>query len=258
MSHHSPQQSPTSRRNQDATGGDRTARERLRQRREREKAAERRNRTLKAAGAVVAVLAVIGTVAVLLGRHSDAPPAARPVALGKDRAPSTLTVYEDFRCPACAHFERTYGETVNRLRERGLLRTEYHLVTLIDGNLGGKGSRYAANAALCARDADRFVEYHDVLFAHQPRENEDAFGDTERLIELAGEVDGLDTPAFRRCVRGGAHEEAVRRSHAAFLTADFQGTPTVLLDGEDVYGGRQQPLTPEELERRVERAADRG
>lgn len=206
---------------------------------------------------MVAVLAVVGVVGVLLSQRPEESADARPVTLGKARAPVTLTVYEDFRCPACAHFERTYGTTINRLRAAGRLRTDYHLVTLIDGNVGGNGSARAANAALCARDADKFVEYHDVLFAHQPAESDDAFGDTRRLLELAGEVDGLSTDSFRRCVRSGAHDEEVRRSHAAFTRSEFQGTPTVLLDGEDIYGGRTRPLTPRELEREVERAAGR-
>lgn len=233
--------------------GKRSARERLRLRREQEKTVERRNRTLKAGSAVVAVLAVVGVVGVLLvNRGGGSPAEAEPVTMGKPKAPSTLTVYEDFRCPACAHFERAYGDTVEELRSTGRLRTEYHLVTIIDGNLGGHGSQYAANAALCARDAGRFLEYHDVLFAHQPEESDDAFGDKKRLIELAGRVDGLDTPAFRECVRRGAHDDRVERSNAAFTGSGHQATPTVLLDGENIYTGRERPLTPEALKREVE------
>lgn len=238
--------------------GKRTARERMREERARQEVVRRRVRAFTVAGVVAGVLAVVGIVGVLLVSQDDTPsgPATEPVALGKARAPSTLTVYEDFRCPACAQFERGYAETIRELQEQGQLRTEYHLVTIIDGNLGGSGSKNAANAALCARDQGRFAEYHDVLFAHQPQERDDAFGDKDRLVELAGKVDGLDGAAFRDCVRQGTHDARVERSDAAFGDSGYQATPTVLLDGENIYTAERQ-LTPEMLRERVTEAAAR-
>lgn len=233
----------------------RTARERLRQEREKERAAERRKRTLKVAAAAVAVLAIAaGAGIIATGRDSDDSgngPEARPVSVGQNDAPATLTVYEDFRCPACAAFETGFRDTIHELTGAGKLRVEYHLVTIIDGNLGGSGSRQAANAAACARDEGKFTEYHDVLFARQPAETEDAYADTSHLLELADEVSGLDSPAFRDCVTGGKHDDWVRRSNAAFLDSGYNATPTVLLNGEDVYGDSSDPLTPERLEERV-------
>ncbi len=115
--------------------------------------------------------------------------------MGKEGAKATLTVWEDFRCPACKSFEQTYRTTLNELTEAGQLKVEYHLVTLIDGGLGGSGSLRAANAAACAQDAGKFTPYHDMLFENQPMESDDAFSDDARLIDLAGKVDGLDTPS---------------------------------------------------------------
>jgi protein-disulfide isomerase len=234
----------------------RTATARMRAARDKERSAERRGRQLKAAGVVAGVLAAAAGVSVLVAQISaQKGPAddAKPIAVGKQNAPATLTVYEDFRCPACAQFERQLGPTVRELHEQGRLRAEYHLVTLIDDNLGGKGSHRAANAAACAKDAGRFGPYHDVLFRNQPPEKQDAFGSTERLIELAGEVDGLNDRRFRDCVTGEDHAEWVRKASAAFEKSRHNGTPTVLLDGESVYGGGE-PLTPETLKKKVRQA----
>lgn len=236
--------------------GARTAVARMRAARDKERTAERRGRQLKAAGVVAAVLAVAAGASVLVAQISaQKGPAddAKPIAVGKPNAPATLTVYEDFRCPACAQFEKQLGPAVRELQEQGKLKTEYHLVTLIDDNLGGKGSHRAANAAACAKDAGRFGPYHDVLYRNQPPEKQDAFGSTERLIELAGEVDGLNDRRFRDCVTGDDHAEQVRKTSAAFAKSRHNGTPTVLLDGESVYGGGQ-PLTPETLKEKVAQA----
>ncbi|MDT0444978.1 DsbA family protein [Streptomyces johnsoniae] len=241
--------------------GKRSARERLREEREREKAAERRKRTVKVGGIAVVVLAIaagIGVIAANGGGEGDDVPGTEPVTVGRSSAPATLAVYEDFRCPACGQFENGFRDTIRDLTEEGKLQVDYHLVTIIDGNMGGNGSKFAANAALCARDEGKFSEYHDVLFENQPAERDDTFGDKARLIGLAEDVEGLDTESFRSCVQDGAHDEWVSSSNAGFLDADFNATPTVLLDGENIYGDSEDPLTPERLRERVEEAAGSG
>ncbi|MGY4993531.1 DsbA family protein [Streptomyces sp. 900105245] len=249
--------------------GKRTARERLAVEREKQKSADRRRRTLIVGASVVCVLAlaaVIGVLAANAGKDKggSAGPAVAPsgaqgkdslaIPVGKDGAKSTLTVWEDFRCPACQAFEAAYRPTLHELTDAGKLRVEYHLVRLIDGNLGGTGSLRAANAAACAQDAGKFRDYHDVLYANQPKETDDAFGDDARLIEMAGKVNGLDTPAFRTCVKDGTHNSWVDKSHAAFKAGNFGGTPTVLLNGKNIY--QDQTMTPAKLKQMVEDAAN--
>lgn len=134
----------------------RAARDRLVQQREQDRARERRRRTLIVATAVVGVLAlaaVIGVIAANAGKNdkdSEAGPAVTPsgamgedglaLQVGADDAPSTLTIWEDFRCPVCAQFENAFRDTFTELADSGQLKVEYHLATIIDGNLGGSGS----------------------------------------------------------------------------------------------------------------------
>ncbi|MEU9283912.1 thioredoxin domain-containing protein [Streptomyces sp. NPDC048275] len=245
--------------------GKRTARERLAVEREKHKASEKRRRALIVGASVVCVLglaAVVGVMAANAGKDkSDASgPVAAPsgatgkdglaIPVGKDSAKSTLTVWEDFRCPACQIFETNYRSTIQELVDAGQLKVEYHLVTLIDGKMSGSGSRNAANAAACAQDAGKFTAYHDVLFENQPEETDDAFADNGKLIELAGKVDGLDTPAFRKCVNDGTHNSWVVKSNEAFQTGGFSGTPTVLLGGKNINA--DQTMTPAKLKQMVE------
>ncbi|MFF3019688.1 DsbA family protein [Streptomyces sp. NPDC057939] len=255
--------------NRDATK--RSARERLQVERERQKTRDKRRRTLVVSAAVVGVLglaAVVGLIAANAGsgdKSAKAGPVVAPSgATGKDAlaiqtgqsgAPSQLTVWEDFRCPACKSFETNYKDTIHELEAKGLLKTEYHIVTLIDGNMGGSGSLKSANAAACAQDAGKFAAYHDVLFENQPEEVDDAYGKNAKLLELAGKVDGLDTPAFRACVEDGTHNSWVGKSQDAFRAGNFRGTPTVLLDGKDIFADQADPLTPQKLKAKVEAAA---
>ncbi|BDH04290.1 MULTISPECIES: DsbA family protein [Streptomyces] len=251
--------------------GRRTARQRLAAEREKQKSAEKRRRALIVGVSVVGVLglaAVIGVVAANAGKDKGSKKAGPVVApsgaqgkdslaipVGGEGAKSTLTIWEDFRCPACQSFETRYRSTLHELTDAGKLRVEYHLVRLIDGNMGGTGSLRSANAAACAQDAGKFREYHDVLYANQPQETDDAFADNGKLIDLAGKVKGLDTPAFRSCVNDGTHNSWVDRSQQAFASGSFGGTPTVLFGGKNIY--QDQSMTPEKLKEMVE-AADRG
>ncbi len=255
--------------------GNRSARERLARQREQEKGREKRRRTLIVASAVVGVLAlaaVVGLIAANVSKDGGEDTASGPAiapsgASGEDAltlpvgaadAPSTLTIWEDFRCPVCAQFENALRDTVSELVNDGQVRVEYHLATIIDGNLGGSGSLRAANAAACAQDAGKFAPYHDVLFSNQPPEPDDAYGKNSRLIELAGKVQGLDTPEFRSCVEDGDHDSWVKKSDTAFRKGGFQGTPTVLLNGESVFPSKDgEQISPAALKKWI-LAANKG
>ncbi|MET7273331.1 thioredoxin domain-containing protein [Streptomyces flaveolus] len=247
--------------------GKRTARQKLAEQREKQKSRDKRRRALIVGASVVCVLglaAVIGVVAANAGKDDDseAGPVVAPsgaqgkdslaIPVGKESAKSTLVIWEDFRCPACKAFELAYRDTIHELTGAGQLKVEYHLATIIDGNMGGTGSRKAANAAACAQDAGKFPAYHDVLYDAQPEETDDAFADNGKLIGLAGKVDGLDTPVFQKCVKDGTHDSWVEKSSKAFRTGGFSGTPTVLLDGRNIY--QEESMSPAKLKQLVQDA----
>ncbi|WNI32497.1 thioredoxin domain-containing protein [Streptomyces sp. ITFR-6] len=252
--------------------GKRAARDRLIQQREQLKARERRRRTLIVSTAVVGVLAlaaVVGVIAANSGgkgsKDKASGPAVAPsgatgkdslaIQVGADDAPSTLTIWEDFRCPVCAQFENAFRDTIHQLEQSKQLKVEYHLATLIDGNLGGSGSLQAANAAACAQDVGKFSAYHDILYRNQPQEADDAFGDNSKLIDLSKKVDGLDTPAFRSCVDDGTHDSWVQKSDKAFRDGGFQGTPTALLNGQSIFPKKDnEPITVANLKKWVAEA----
>lgn len=251
------------------------ARERVRQeqeRQEREREQQRRKSrrikviVLTAAGLVVVLVAVILGVAAQQRKSADEGPAPRgtvagglAIPVGKADAPVTLTVFEDFRCPACKGFEERYGATIDELVDSGDLRVEYRIATIID-SLGTSGSKVAGNAAACAQDAGRFREYHARLFDHQPEEKVDGFTE-ERVVELAEPVAGLDTPTFRACVEDERYRPWLKRVQADFDERyERLVTPTVLLDGKMAFGGTpDEPVdtlkNPANLKRTVQEKA---
>ncbi|MEV8325953.1 thioredoxin domain-containing protein [Kitasatospora sp. NPDC056731] len=207
----------------------------------------KRRRRFMAFGLVPAVVtsAVITGVVVQTYRSQDDRPALAPlgtvaggkaIEVGAEKAPATLEVYEDFRCPACQAAEARLGEVLQKYVQSGRLRLEYHPLAAIDAGLGGKGSLRAANAVACAQDLAKFAHYHAVLFSNQPEEKNDRFADRAELLRLAENVPGLRTPAFEQCVKKGTHEAWVRTVTEEFRDHKFRGTPAMLLNGKQLDG----------------------
>ncbi|MFI5527446.1 DsbA family protein [Kitasatospora sp. NPDC051853] len=225
------------------------ARERLAEAREAEARRAAVRRRLTTAGAVVAVLALAGvTVAVVNSTRTTAEPVTTATALvvpanatgpdstvvtyGRADAPHTLKVYEDFRCPVCEKLETSAGKAIQQLADEGTYKIEFHLAAFLDVNLGGKGSKTALAAAGAALNEgpDKFKAFHDVLYANQPDERKDGFGDVNTILDLAGKVPGLKTDAFVKAVREGTYLPWAAKVAKAFDASGVRGTPTVLLD----------------------------
>ncbi|MEY9874897.1 protein-disulfide isomerase [Streptacidiphilus sp. MAP12-33] len=229
-------------------GGKRSARERMQEERAKQETAARKKRQLTvilAALVVIAAAVVIGIV-VQNGRSSsydaakDAPAGTVGntrllIPVGATNAPSTVTIYEDPRCPACEQFETGMKSTINQLLAQGKIQIQYHIASFIDRHDGGKGSKNAANALACAQNVGRFHDYHDVLYANQPDETNDAWADKSILITLAKQVPGLDSPSFESCVNGNTYGSWVTAVQSDFDKSGYNSTPTVLLNGTSAY-----------------------
>jgi protein-disulfide isomerase len=234
--------------------------------RQAEVAAQRRKRQLWIGAGVFVLIAALVTVGILVQHKravADAAlgtgpfvapagavgPGSLAIAFGGDSNPFspssnplvaparvTLTVYEDFRCPYCQLAESMFESTYKSYALAGKIQVQYHLVDLIDRNLGGTGSLRAGNAGACAQDAGpgKFAALHDLLYANQPDENDDAYGSDAALISLAKQVPGLDSPTFEDCVNGDVHGSWVKRNYASLSTVlnGSVATPYYAINGK--------------------------
>ncbi|MBV2155245.1 thioredoxin domain-containing protein [Kitasatospora sp. SUK 42] len=255
-----------------------SARERIQEAQRREQQAAKRRQRIVVTVTSVAVLALAGGVALAVNSASNkddkasaaassAPlvvpanatgPDGTVITYGKADAPHTMEVYEDFRCPVCMHFEKANGETVKKLTEDGQIKVEFHLAAFLDKNLGGKGSHTALAAAGAALNegVDKFKAFHDVLYANQPDEREDGFGDVNHILDLAGQVPGLKTDAFVKAVTDRTYAPWAAKVADAFNNSQVTGTPTVKVDGKTInlFAGNV-PATPDQFTAQVKQAA---
>jgi protein-disulfide isomerase len=149
---------------------------------------------------------------------------------GKPKA--VVTFYEDFLCPACGNFERTFGPTVSKLIDTGAIAADYYMVGLLSRPSNDDYSSRAANAAYCVADesTDAFRRFHTALYTKdiQPSETGTTFPNDAKLIELAREAGVVGkVPA---CIKDGKYLPMVDGLATA---ADIHATPTVRINGED-------------------------
>jgi protein-disulfide isomerase len=160
---------------------------------------------------------------------------------GTNTPKAVVTFYEDFLCPACGNFERTYGPTVSKLIDIGAIAADYSMVAILDSQKNQNYSSRAGAAALCVADEsiDAFRRFHSALFSAdiQPDERGTSFPDNARLIEIA-RVDGV-VGKVPDCINSGKYVSRVAGEAAA---AHITATPTIKINGE-----AYQPSTPDAL-----------
>ncbi|SOX53007.1 hypothetical protein MAAFP003_1677, partial [Mycobacterium ahvazicum] len=160
---------------------------------------------------------------------------------GTNNPKAVVTFYEDFLCPACGNFERTFGPTVAKLIDSGAIAADYSMVAILDSSKNQNYSSRAGAAALCVADEnmDAFRRFHTALFTTgiQPDERGSSFPDNAKLIELAREAGVVGK--VPDCINSGKYISKVSgEASAAGITA----TPTIKINGENY-----EPSTPDAL-----------
>lgn len=157
---------------------------------------------------------------------------------GTNNPKAVVTFYEDFLCPACGNFERTYGPTVAKLIDIGAIAADYSMVSILDSSRTQNYSSRAGAAALCVADEsiDAFRRFHTHLFDDgvQPSERGTSFPDNAKLIEIAREAGAVGK--VPDCVNSGKYIDKVTGEAAL---AKITATPTIKINGQDY-----DPTTP--------------
>ena len=215
-------------------------------------------------GAVIAVVVVLAVVvAIVIGNNSKSgsgASAAQSVPVGvvggtgggilanevapKSGAP-TLDVYADFQCPICGRFEKELGPAMTALAKAGEVKYVVHMMSFLDLNLKNDSSARSANAAACAADAGKFLEYQSAVFAAQPAQEGAGYTDAQ-LSEFAT-IAGITGPAlttWQKCTTSGQHNQYVADVETASGKAGVTGTPTIKLNGKVIT---ESLTTPESL-----------
>ncbi|MGF1646822.1 MAG: DsbA family protein [Kineosporiaceae bacterium] len=230
--------------------------------------------TIVTVAVIVALVAAVAIAIVFAAQQRDEQSASDPAglttvanadgdevlgfAVGPEDAEVTLTLFEDYLCPACAAFEQQSGAYIDSLPDDGV-RVVYHPVAFLDRQSPDRYSTRTAGAMACVADDETdderpvLREFNALLFAGQPGESTGPTLTDEQLAELAGQA-GASQDA-QQCIVDGSFEGWAQRSTQAAQQAGVSGTPTVWVNGERV-GAERSVATQPEMEAAI--AAARG
>ena len=162
--------------------------------------------------------------------------------VGPEDAAITLVNFSDFECPHCQEFSHALHAVMAANPES--VRVCFKQYPL----LAHPNATAAAVASIAAHRQDRFVEYHDLVFAHQVALSA-AEDPTALLVSLANEV-GLNQERFLEDANAESSRQHVEDDRNEGSQAGLTSTPTCFFNGIKMLGG----YTEEELAARVAEA----
>ena len=120
-----------------------------------------------------------------------------------------------------------------------------HPLSFLDDNLRNDSSNRAANAAACAADQDKFLQYHAATFQGQPTQEGAGYSDAalKDFATKAG-ITGAAMTSWEKCYADKSHNQWVESVQTQSEKDGVNGTPTVKLNGQalDLNGLTQQSL----------------
>lgn len=157
-------------------------------------------------------------------------------ARGERSAPLELVMFGDFQCPFCLGAQSVLRRVRERLGDR-LLFAFRHLPIPERHPL----APLAAEASEAGAAQGRFWEFHDALYAIQPKLSR------ETMLEAAADL-SLDVERIERELDSGAHRERVARDLASAAASGATGTPTFFVNGVRRFGAYDAGSLVEALE----------
>ena len=220
----------------------------IRGQRRKQKQKQRLATLLTVGGGVLVVVALVVILALASNRKPPSVtttpnaitpytrPEANGLAMGNPGATVRIDVWEDFQCPMCLQYsENVERKLIDPYIAKGTVYYVFRQYPFIDKKVGGKESKQAANASMCASEQGRFWDYHDMLFANWSGEGVGSFSDN-RLVTFA-EMLSLDMQKFNSCFKANRYQDQINKDYQDGDAAGVNGTPSVFVNNTEVTPG---------------------
>ena len=146
--------------------------------------------------------------------------------LGSARAPVKVILFENFLCERCKLFETdVFGPLKRDYVDTG--KVEVYYVNLAWGDDTAVTAGRAGECAF-AQNPAAFWPYKSALFTAQ---GADGWATLDKVLEVAGSVEGLGPTALKTCITEGETQSEVTRDMTLADYVGVTGTPSVIVGG---------------------------
>jgi protein-disulfide isomerase len=167
--------------------------------------------------------------------------------------PLKIDIFEDFQCPICKLFEDPIGGYLTSLITEKKAQVTYHPLSFLGNGSKDDESIAASNAAYCAVDEDKFLDFHKALMDVQSQVENSGFLNSENLITIGKKI-GITSTSFADCVNNKSKLVNVVAATESMNRYGVKGTPTTLINGK-VWERQSPGFDVNEFKAAVEAAA---
>jgi len=151
---------------------------------------------------------------------------AAPVE-GDEAAPITIIEFGDYQCPKCkGWFQNEKSKITSNYITKGIAKLYF-----LDSAWLGDDSINAAQAAYCADDQGKFIEYHSTLYNNQAT-IQDGWANMDALKQFAKDLE-LDAEMFNECLDSGIYADRVSHNTEVGASLGVVGTPYFFIVGPE-------------------------
>jgi len=145
--------------------------------------------------------------------------------------PLKINVFEDFQCPSCKFFEDPIGPYLTSLITEKKAEVVYHPLSFLGNGQKDDESIAASNAAYCAVDEGKFLDFHKALYDVQSTVQNSGFLNDKNLIAIGKKV-GISSQEFSDCITNKSKLVNVAASTDSMTRYGVRGTPTTFINGK--------------------------
>ncbi|PIT93750.1 hypothetical protein COU00_02695 [Candidatus Falkowbacteria bacterium CG10_big_fil_rev_8_21_14_0_10_43_11] len=145
------------------------------------------------------------------------------ILIGDSNAKVTIEEYTNFVCPACGRFAA--GAFVN-------IMDDYIKTSKVKMIIYVFPPYELGRAALCSQEQNKFMEFHDYIFAHQTQITKES--DIRDLTINAG----LDIKKYDACYNSDKYADIVNKWNSEGTARGVDATPTFFINGQKLIGAQ--------------------
>ena len=153
---------------------------------------------------------------------------------GNPNAKLTIVEFSDFQCPFCENFfKNVEPQILKDYVDTGKAKFVYKQLPLVSLH---QNALLAANASLCAKEQNKFWEYHDKLFEAQGSGGADALL-VNNLKKYATDL-RLDQAKFDGCLDSKKYDPQVQADITEASKNNINGTPYTVVGSTGISGAQ--------------------
>lgn len=161
------------------------------------------------------------------------------ILIGNPDAPVLIEEYTNFLCEACARFASITWEQIEEAYiKTGKVKVIIYVFPPFE----------LSRAALCSQEQNKFVEFHNYVFAHQSQLTE------ESVIKDMALNAGLNAEEFNVCYDSGKYTDKAAKWYEEGDARGVSATPTFFINGQKLVGAQPFEDFKKIIEKKLEQA----